>query len=113
VSDPKFKGLCNKIRNQEKNPKPTSEFIDKPYLTYEEAAARLGLSPATLKDWIWQKVIPKPKRQGLYGFERKKAIFKNKYVEILRDLLIVRRSTTWTSKAELRKMCQKQLFGHR
>lgn len=88
-----------------------AENTGTPWLTLEEAAARVGLSPFTLRNWIKEGVIPKPLKWSRRPAKKK---FRRSYVEALLQLMIVRASTVqYNAKQSIRNLMWKPLFGLR
>jgi excisionase family DNA binding protein len=101
----------DRIREKEKVLRVTSEDTGKPFLTTEEAAARLGIKPRTLRDWIDEGAIPRPLKYGRHYVRRP---FRRTYIERLRDCLIIRNSTTeYRSLESLKKLVWKAIWGLR
>jgi len=104
------KALKEKIRRNGRVMKPPGEEVNRPFLSVDEAAGRLGVSGRTLYSWVQGGVIPKPRRWGK-GLIRP---FRREYVEALRDRLIVRNSSLgYWAHEDLRRLGWRQLFGVR
>ena len=104
--------LSSRLNKNAKIEKILAPIPDKPFLTKEEAAACLGISVNTLHDWVVEKVIPKPRKWGHRPARGK--IFRRSYIEGLKDLIIIRNSTTvYYTLEEFGKLAKKRLLGIR
>ena len=99
------------LRVKEKREVILAEDTGEPWLTLEQAAARVGMAPRTLQKWIVIGVIPKPLK---WSNPRVKKKLRREYVERLHDLMIIRASTTqYRSEQSVRNLCWSALFGFR
>lgn len=99
------------IRNKARREVVLAENTGTPWLTLAEAAARVGLSPFTLRNWIVEGWIPKPLKWARRPAKKK---FRREYVETLRQLMIIRASTNlYRSEQSLRNLMWTPLFGLR
>lgn len=104
------KALKEKIRRNNRIEKPMGMPVERPFLTVDEAAGRLGVSERTLYSWVQGGVIPKPRRWGKASTRP----FRKEYVEALRDRLIVRNSSLgYWEREGLRRLGWRHLFGVR
>jgi predicted DNA-binding transcriptional regulator AlpA len=88
-----------------------AENTGTPWLTLEEAAARVGLSPHTLRDWVSEGWIPKPLKWLRRPVKKK---FRRAYVETMLQLMIIRASTNlYRSEQSVRNLMWTPLFGLR
>lgn len=105
-----IKALKEKIRRNSRVDRPAAMPVDRPFLSVEEAAGRLGVSPRTLYAWIQGGVIPKPRKWGKASTHP----FRKEFVEALRDRLIVRNSSLgYWEREDLRRLGWRYLFGVR
>ncbi len=109
------KDCKGRIREREKREVRTAEISKQPFLTREEAAARLGISPATLLNWIYRGMIPKPKKWGRQPRKRlSKRPFRRAFVEAVREAIIIRNSNPeYRTLAAFKKLCHKMAWGYR
>jgi excisionase family DNA binding protein len=104
------------VREREKRVVVTAPPTDAPFLTTEQAAARLGIAVKTLERWVYQGIIPKPRRWGKRPGRRIcKAPFRRSFVETIRQAIIIRTSTPGMTKdiEAFRKLCHKMALGLR
>lgn len=88
-----------------------AENTGTPWLTLAEAAARVGLSPYTLRNWIVAGWIPKPLKWSRRPVKKK---FRRAYVETLLQLMIIRASTNqYRDEQLIRNLMWMPLFGLR
>ena len=111
MQDKKDRYFKDVILAKEKREVIIAEDTGEPWLTLDQASARVGLTPRTLKEWVVSGVIPKPLK---WSNPRRKKKFRREYVERLRNLMIIRASTAqYRSEQSVRNLCWKQLFGVR
>lgn len=104
--------LQRKLRKNSKIEKKTAELTDAGWLSTREAAARCGVTVGTLERWIFRKVIPKPRKYGNGSVSKRP--FRRKYVELLRNFIIIRNSSVgYSTLKSFKKLTWKKLFGVR
>lgn len=101
------------IRLRERNCRQVAELPDKPWLTVDEAAAGLGISPKNLTDWVRGGVIPRPRKWDKCARKRNRPIFRRTFVEAIRDALIIWRSTPGYRLRDFQKSAWKMSWGYR
>ncbi len=105
------------VRLRERRGIMTALPSDAPFLTFDEAAARLGVVADTLFGWIKSGIVPRPRRmRPRSGHRYPKRPFRRAYVEAVRNALVVRASTPGQTKDmmdEFKKLCWKMAWGCR
>lgn len=118
MRDKQARNLKDSIRMKSRREVILSENTGTPWLTLEEAAARVGLSPFTLRDWVTNGIIPKPLRwrtRSGKSFRRpNKYVFRRAYVETMLQLMIIRTNSGQPETQQFtRNLMWTPLFGLR
>lgn len=118
MRDKQARNLKDSIRLKARREVILAENTGTPWLTIEEAAARVGLSPFTLRNWIVDGVIPKPLKwpsANRKSFRRPdKKMFRRSYVETMLQLMIIRTNSGQRPTEQFtRNLMWTPLFGLR
>lgn len=98
-----------RVRHCEKMDVKLADLPDKPFLTFAETAACLGISCRTLCDWVRLGVIDRPR--GWRKWRRR--LFRRDFVRMVREAMVIWKSTPGMRRQDFHRLCHKMAWGYR